>query len=140
MCGRACCGPSPYDGYMTERMTNAEKLRIRENDLVWVISTNDEEGALLDPLPAGVEVVDEAIDGMSAVILFVEDRESLVIQLDEILPQLGSAPFIWISYPKGSRTDLSRDSISELVDDYGWSLGTDVFLDEDWSAVRLEPA
>jgi hypothetical protein len=124
---------------MTER-TNAEKLRIRENDLVWVISTNDEEGALLDPLPAGVEVVDEAIDGMSAVILFVEDRESLVIELDEILPQLGSAPFIWISYPKGSRTDLSRDSISELVDDYGWSLGTDVFLDEDWSAVQLEPA
>lgn len=131
--------PLPYDGYMTDG-TNAEKLRIRENDLVWVISTNDEEGALLDPLPAGVEVVDEAIDGMSAVILFVEDRESLVIQLDEILPQLGSAPFIWISYPKGSRTDLSRDSISELVDDYGWSLGTDVSLDEDWSAVRLEPA
>lgn len=131
--------PLLYDGYMTEG-TNAEKLRIRENNLVWVISTNDEEGALLDPLPAGVEVVDEAIDGMSAVILFVEDRESLVIQLDEILPQLGSAPFIWIGFPRGSRTDLSRDFISELVDDYGWSLGTDVSLDEDWSAVRLEPA
>lgn len=122
---------------MSEK-TNAEKLQIKDDDVVWVISTNDEEGALLDPLPDGVETVDEAVDGMSAVILFVEDRNALVTQLDEILPQLGSTPSIWIAYPKGNRTDINRDSIWELVGEYGWQLVSIVSLDDVWSAVRLK--
>lgn len=130
---------SLYDGRMSDQ-TNAEKLQIRDDNVVWVISTNDEEAALLDPLPSGVEVVDEAGDLMSAVILFVEDREYLVAQLDEILPQLGSTPVIWISYPKGNRTDINRDSIGELVSEYGWRLVSNVSLDEVWSAVRLKQA
>jgi len=120
--------------------TNAEKLQIKDDYVVWVISTNDEEAALLDPLPSGVEVVDEPSDDISAVVLFVEDREYLADQLDEILPQLGSTPVIWIGYPKGNRTDINRDSIWELVGEYGWGLVSNVSLDEDWSAVRLKQA
>jgi hypothetical protein len=122
------------------KKTNAEKLQIKDDYVVWVISTNDEEGALLDPLPDGAEMVDEPVDGMSAVVLFVEDRESLVAQLDEIIPQLGSTPVIWIGYPKGNRTDINRDSIGDLIDDYGWRLVSNVSLDPVWSAVRLNQA
>ena len=118
--------------------SNAEKLQIKEDFVVWVISTNDEESALLDPLPDGVEMVDEADDAMKAAILFVEDRQSLTSYLDEILPQLGSTPVIWICYPKGNRTDVNRDSIAELVDDYGWRLVSNVSLGDVWSAVRLK--
>ncbi len=120
--------------------TNAEKLRIRDDYVVWLISTNDEEGALLDPLPPGAELVDEAVDGMSAVILFVEDREYLTTQLDEILPQLGSTPVIWICYPESKRADVGRDSIAELVEEYGWQLSGFTTLDDLWSAVRLRQA
>lgn len=118
--------------------TNSDKLQIRDDCVIWVISTNDEEAALLDPLPEGAEVVDEATDGMGAAILFVEDRESLVSYLDEILPQLGSTPVIWIAYPKGNRTDVNRDSIWELVGEYGWRLVSNISLDDIWSAVRLK--
>lgn len=118
--------------------TNSDKLQIRDDCVIWVISTNDEEAALLDPLPEGAEVVDEATDGMGAAILFVEDRESLVSYLDEILPQLGSTPVIWIAYPKGNRTDVNRDSIWELVGEYGWRLVSNISLDDVWSAVRLK--
>ena len=118
--------------------TNAEKLQINDNDVVWVISTNDEEAALLDPLPDGVETVDEPVDGMSGVVLFVEDRLALVTQLDEILPQLGSTPVIWIAFPQGKRSNISRDSIRELIGEYGWQLMSVVTLDETWSAVRLK--
>ena len=114
---------------MSDR-TNAEKLQIKEDFVVWVISTNDEEGSLLDPLPPGVELVDEAAERMDAVILFVEDRESLVSYLDEILPQLGSASAIWISYPKGNKTDINRDSIGDLIGEYGWRLVSTVSLAE----------
>ena len=118
--------------------TNAEKLQINDNDVVWVISTNDEAAALLDPLPDGAETVDEPVDGMSGVVLFVEDRLALVTQLDEILPQLGSTPVIWIAFPQGKRSNISRDSIRELIGEYGWQLMSVVTLDETWSAVRLK--
>ena len=118
--------------------TNAEKLQIKDDSVIWVISTNDEEGALLDPLPEGADTVDEATEGMSAAVLFVEDRASLASYLDEVLPQLGSTPVIWISYPKGNRTDINRDSIGELIADYGWRLVSNVSLDDVWSAVRLK--
>lgn len=118
--------------------TNSDKLQIKEDFVVWVIATNDEESALLDPLPAGAEIADEATDGMGAAILFVEDRASLVSYLDEVLPQLGSTPVVWISYPKGNKTDVNRDSIGELVDEYGWRLVSNVSLDDTWSAVRLK--
>ncbi len=118
--------------------SNAEKLRIKEDFVVWVISTNDEESALLDPLPDGAETVDEATDSMKAAILFVEDRASLTSYLDEVLPQLGSTPVIWICFPKGNRSDVNRDSIWELVGEYGWRLVSNVSLDDVWSAVRLK--
>lgn len=118
--------------------TNAEKLQIREDDIVWVISTNDEEAALLDPLPHGAETVDEPVDGLGAVIMFVEDRLALMTQLDEILPQLGSTPVIWIAFPKGNRSNINRDSIWELIGEYGWRLVSNVSLDDVWSAVRLK--
>lgn len=118
-------------------LTNSEKLRIGDHSLVWVISTNDEEGALLDPLPKGATLIDEAVDGMGAAILFVEDRESLTTQLDEILPQLGSTPVSWICYRKANNADINRDSIWELVGEYGWRVVAYESLDEVWSAVRL---
>jgi hypothetical protein len=120
--------------------TNAEKLQIREDYVVWVIATNDEEGALLDPLPAGAWMSEEAIEGMGAVILFVEDHASLMAQLDEIIPQLGSTPAVWIGYPKGNHTDINRESIRGLVDEYGWRVVSNVSLDAVWSALRLMQA
>lgn len=116
--------------------TNAGKLHLQADQIVWVIATNDEQGSLLDPLPAGVEIVDEAIDGMDAAILFVEDREALAADLDEVLPQLGSAPVVWIAYPLGN-SGLSRDGIADIVSDYGWTLIHQVSLDDDWHAVQL---
>lgn len=118
--------------------TNSEKLQIKDDFLIWVISTNDEESALLDPLPAGAEVVDEATDGMNAAILFVEDRESLTAYLDEILPRLGSTPVIWICFPTGNHADVSHDSIRDLVEEFGWRPVSNILLDDVWSAVRLK--
>lgn len=120
--------------------TNAHKLHILANHVVWVIATNDEQGSLLDPLPEGAEMVADAVDGMDAAVVFVEDREALVSYLDEVLPQLGSTPVIWIAYPQGNRSDITRDSIGEVVGEYGWKLIDKVSLDEIWSAVRLTQA
>lgn len=119
---------------MTEP-TNAETLGIKEGSVVWVVADSVEETALLDPLPPGAETVDEPIDGMDAALLLADNLAALEVRLDEVLPALGSCPVAWISYP--SRPELDRDVLAPLVDEYGWTLGPEVRLDETWSAVRL---
>lgn len=129
----------------------AEKLRITEGYVVWVIGRTAEETALLDPLPEGAVAIEERhqdveddedseaelIDGA---VLFVESQVQLIDDLDEFLPQLGSIPVVWICYPVGGRTEIAVETIGDLVADYGWHTVEHVPLDEAWSGVRLEQA
>ena len=121
---------------MTEP-THAETLGIVEGSIVWVVADSVEETALLDPLPAGAETVDEPIDGMDAAVLLADNLSALEVRLDEVLPSLGSTPVAWIAYPTGHPNELDRDALVPLVDEYGWGLSPEVRLDETWSAVRL---
>ena len=121
---------------MTES-THAEKLGITEGSVVWLVADSVEETALLDPLPADVETVDEPVDRMDAAVLVADNRIVLQHRLDEVLPSLGSTPVAWISYPAGNRRELDRDALVALVGEYGWGLGPEVRLDETWAAVRL---
>ncbi len=122
---------------MTE-VSNAEKLRIAVNDTIWVIATSEEESALLDPLPEGAEMVEEATDGMRVAILFVDDWDELLAEADEVLPQLGSTPSVWISHRADKPNKIEPAAVSELVEDFGWQCVETVELGDGWSAVRLE--
>jgi hypothetical protein len=125
---------------MTET-SNAEKLHITDGFVVWVIGQSLEETTLLDPMPEGAETIEERDEDVrepiDAALLFVENRAELVDQLDEVLPQLGSIPIVWITYPTGGRSDVDADSIQELIADYGWHPVESADLDETWSAIRL---
>jgi hypothetical protein len=119
--------------------THAETLGITEGSVVWVIADSVEETALLDPLPAGAETVDEPVDRMDAAVLLADNLAAVEVRLDEVLPSLGSTPVAWISYPTGHPRELDRDALVTLVGEYGYGLGPEVRLDETWSAVRLRP-
>lgn len=125
----------------------ADKLRITEGYVVWVIGQSVEETALLDPLPEGAVAIerrdddeDDEADLIDGAILFVESREQLIDDLDEFLPQLGSIPVVWICFPISGRTEIEAETISELVADYGWHTVEHVPLDDAWSGIRLEQA
>ncbi|MEO6605040.1 MAG: DUF3052 family protein [Aeromicrobium sp.] len=131
---------------MTET-TIADKLRITEGYVVWVIGRTVEETALLDPLPEGAVAIEQRseededeVDLIDGAILFVESRTQLIDDLDEFLPQLGSIPVVWICFPVGGRTEIEAETIGQLVADYGWHTVEHVELDESWSGFRLEQA
>lgn len=132
---------------MTET-TIADKLRITEGYVVWVIGQSVEETALLDPLPEGAVAIesrtsddeDDEPDLIDGAVLFVESRAQLEDDLDEFLPQLGSIPVVWICFPIAGRTEIAADAIGQLVADYGWQTVEHVPLDDAWSGVRLEQA
>ena len=126
---------------MTEP-TNAEKLRISDGFVVWIIGSSVEETSVLDPMPEGAEMIeqlseDDDRESVDAAILFADDRTALADSFDDVLPQLGSIPLVWISYPIRD-ADIDEDAIQELTADYGWYAVESIILDETWAALRVE--
>ncbi|MEJ7633870.1 hypothetical protein [Aeromicrobium sp.] len=125
---------------MTET-TMAEKLRITDGFVVWVIGATVEETSLLDPLPEGAETIEtrdeDDPEHVDAAVMVTDSRTALADDFDEILPQLGSIPVVWITYPHSGRSDLSEDNLQELLADYGWGAIESIALDETWAALRI---
>lgn len=123
-------------------LTNAEKLRISDGFVVWIIGSSVEETGVLDPMPEGAEMIeqlneDEERESVDAAILFADDRTVLADSFDDVLPRLGSIPLVWISYPIRD-ADIDEDAIQELTADYGWYAVESIILDETWAALRVE--
>jgi hypothetical protein len=125
---------------MTE-LGNAEKLRISDGFVVWIIGTSVEETSVLDPMPEGAEIIEvldeEEPESVDAAILFAADRIGLADSFDDVLPQLGSIPLVWITYPVRD-VDIDEDAIQELTADYGWYAVESILLDDAWAALRIE--
>lgn len=124
-------------------ISNAEKLRISDGFVVWIIGTSIEGASVLDPLPEGVELIEarteeeEEPESVDAAIVFADDRTRLADSFDDALPQLGSIPLVWISFPYQG-ADIDEDAIQELTADYGWYAMESVVLDDTWAALRVE--
>ena len=120
--------------------SNAEKLRISDGFVVWVIGASVEETSLLDPLPEGAETIEvrdeDEPESVDAAILVTDNRTALTDDFDEVLPQLGSIPIVWIAYPLAG-SDLDEDTLQDLLADYGWSAVESIALDETWAAMRI---
>lgn len=120
--------------------SNADKLRISDGFVVWVIGASVEETSLLDPLPEGAETIEvrdeDEPENVDAAILVTDNRTALADDFDEVLPQLGSIPIVWIAYPL-TGSDLDEDALQDLLADYGWSAVESIALDETWAAMRI---
>lgn len=126
---------------MSADLTNAEKLRISDGFVVWIIGTTVEETSLLDPMPEGAEMIEnrdeDEPESVDAAVLFADDRTQLADSFDDVLPQLGSIDVVWIAFPI-SQDDIDEDSIQELIADYGWYAEESILLDDAWAALRIE--
>ena len=101
---------------MTET-SNAEKLRISDGFVVWIIGSSIEGASVIDPLPEGAVMIEtrteDEPDSVDAAIVFADDRTQLADSFDDALPQLGSIPLVWITYPFRD-ADVDEDTIQEL--------------------------
>jgi hypothetical protein len=125
--------------------TNADKLHISDGFVVWVIGASIEEASLLDPLPEGAVTIEERhhdgeeeTERVDAAVMITDNRSTLLDEFDDVLPQLGSIPVVWIAYPLHGHTDLREDTLQELLADYGWGAIESIPLDETWAAMRIQ--
>lgn len=115
----------------------AQKLLLKDGDVLHLSGATPELAARLRPLPAGV--TDGAADAATVAVVVVVTRAELRARFGSDLPRLAGARAVWFVYPKGGRADLNRDTIIAESGAYGWRPISNVAVDDVWSAVRVRP-
>ena len=120
----------------------AKKLRIQPAQRALFI--NPPEGYLetLDPLPEDVRVERETGQDLDFVQLFVKNNTELENLGGSAVAAVKYDGLLWVSYPKKSShlsSDISRDTVWKIMEQWDVRPVTQISIDETWSALRFRP-
>ena len=116
----------------------AKKLLIKPGNTIAPINAPRNYKALLGELPDGAEVVARAPNsGASLVHLFVTTAAELETQLPRAKQAMAKGGGIWVSWKKGGKTEVSRDTIRTAAEELGLDTVRAVSIDDEWSALKL---
>jgi hypothetical protein len=129
--------------------TMAKKLRLAAQHRVAVLNAPDGYLAQLSPGPSDVTTNLRPDQEYDAVLLFVEDVETLRRLGPAAIRAAKSDGLLWISYPKGGQTlgvtDLPatpwwmrRDVLGEITSETGYKPVAFVAIDDHWTALRFK--
>jgi hypothetical protein len=119
----------------------AEKLWIKAGFTVCLFHPPENYEAVLGKLPEGVTVVNELVNPVDLIQVFVDNRQALEEQLPKIKPLLSPDTILWVTYHKGTskiKTDIHRDTINAYAQTLGLQGVAMISVDDDWSALRLK--
>ena len=126
--------PAGYSG-----KSLSSKLGVKPGDVVLTVGAPCHYRGLLEPLPDGAWVTDDA-QGPAVVPAFVDTRaalEGLAARLVS-LPRPGGA--LWISWPKRTsplHADLTEDGVRTFLLPTGWVDVKVCAVDADWSGLKF---
>jgi hypothetical protein len=126
---------------MTENAL-VKKLKLKAGQRAAIVNAPSGYIDTLQPLPEGVEVVEELDGTFDWVQVFLKNKVELEALVSQLLGALKPASMLWFTFPKGTskiQTDLTRDK--------GWEAlqGTDlkwlilVSVNDTWSAFAVRP-
>jgi hypothetical protein len=120
-----------------------KKLQIKPGQRMVIINAPAGYTEQLDPLPDGVELAKKPEGSFDFVQLFATNSEELKKFIGSATKAVKHEGLLWICYPKGSskvKTDLNRDILWGIVDQYDFKGVTLISIDDVWSAMRFRPA
>ena len=116
----------------------AKKLLIKPGNTIAPINAPKNYKALLGTLPDGAEVVARAPNsGASLVHLFITTAAELDTQLPRAQQAMAKGGGIWVSWKKGGKTEVSRETIRTAAEELGLDTVRAVSIDDEWSAIKL---
>lgn len=125
------------------QMSIAKKMLIKPGYRITVQNAPEPFALSADELPEQVEQT-SVLDGLfDFVLLFAANQEELNRYAPPIFPHLRDDSVFWVAYPKKSskfRSDISRDTGWESLQQAGYVGVSLVSLDDTWSAFRLRKA
>ena len=70
--------------------------------------------------------------------LFVRTRAELESKLTAVLKSAGeTTKSVWVSWPKGGRSDVKEDHIRAMAPEFGWVDVKVCSVSEEWSGLKL---
>lgn len=73
---------------------------------------------------------------------FINNKEEFLDFLKTGLKSVETDSVLWFAYPKGTskiKTDINRDKIREIGEEFGITTVTAISIDDTWSALRFRP-
>jgi len=75
-------------------------------------------------------------------LFFVNNKKEFINYLTKNLDNVESDSVLWFAYPKGTsgiKTDVNRDSLWAVGEEYGISSVAAISINDVWSALRFRP-
>lgn len=75
-------------------------------------------------------------------LVLINDKKEYLDFLNNQLENIVPDSVLWFAYPKGTskvKTDINRDSIRVLAEDFNITTVTAISIDDTWSALRFRP-
>ena len=75
-------------------------------------------------------------------LIFINNEKEYITFLNKNLDKIESDSVLWFAYPKGTsgvKTDVNRDSLWEIGEEYGITSVAASSINEIWSALRFRP-
>jgi hypothetical protein len=116
------------------------KLGIRDGFRVFAEGAPADYTTMLDPLPAGVELVRRFSPSVDLVHLFAMKRGALERRLAALRRRMKSDGVVWVSWPKkasGIPSEVTEDVIREIALPLGFVDTKVCAVDETWSGLKL---
>lgn len=118
----------------------AKKLAIKPGNSVRVLDAPQGYEHLLSDLPDGAHLIKGGDEQADVVLLFGDSRATLERTLPTAITQVRPGGVFWVAYPKGGKSDLSRNELWTLLEPYLWRPVSQIAIDDTWSALRFRPA
>ncbi|MDP8912778.1 MAG: DUF3052 domain-containing protein [Pseudomonadota bacterium] len=118
----------------------AKKLSLKDGQRVWWENVPDGVRSEIEKSGLALELLDAAEAPIDAAHIFVTSRLALEAAVQRLLPLLARAGFIWISWPKKASklpTDISEDTIREVILPLGLVDVKVCAVDATWSGLKL---
>lgn len=117
-----------------------KKLGMKANMNGLILSAPAVYKELLGPLPDGFRISSTASGTYPFVQMFITRLADTTECAKTFSKHAAPNALAWIAYPKKTssrETDLSRDSIREKMQRFGWNTVSIVAIDDTWAALRF---
>lgn len=118
----------------------AKKLGIKEGSTVLGVNLPSNYLELVEPLPAGVTVINEPRPELDLIHLFTNSRDELLMGLSEYKNLIKQNGIIWVSWYKRAAklpTEITEDDVRNTALDLGLVDVKVCAVDEKWSGLKL---
>ena len=138
---------SAYPHYMrsnfhlrTMSLDPQKKLRITAGTSIRTVHAPVHYAKTIGALPKGATITKGITRSHGFIHLFVKNKAELEREIDKAAKALAPDALLWISYPKGGKTDLTRDKGWECLEKLTMQWLALISFDADWSAFLMKNA